>query len=112
MDHLLTDKVVIVTGAGSGIGQAIAYQLGAEGARVVVSDVNESAGNETLSRLRDRRVEAIFVRADVSKPADNEALVAQAVKTFGGLDVAVNNAGIAGASARPLASIRSRAGTR
>jgi NAD(P)-dependent dehydrogenase (short-subunit alcohol dehydrogenase family) len=99
MADLLENKIAIVTGGGSGIGQAIAYQLGAEGARVVVSDVDDKGGNETVSRLRDRRVEALFVRADVSKPADNEMLVARAVDRFGGLDIAVNNAGIAGASA-------------
>lgn len=99
MSLLLTDKVALVTGAGSGIGRAIAFQLGAEGARVVVSDVNDKAGNETVAQLRDRRVQASFVHADTSKPADNEALVAAAVKAFGGLDIAVNNAGIGGASA-------------
>lgn len=99
MTKVLQDKVAIVTGAGSGIGRDIAYQFGAEGARVVVSDINDAGGNETAARLRDRRVEAIYVRADTSKPGDHEALVAAAVKAFGGLDVAVNNAGIGGASA-------------
>lgn len=99
MTKLLNDKVALVTGAASGIGQAIAYQLGAEGARVVISDINDKAGNETLARLKDRGVSAIYVRADTSKPADNEALVAATLKSFGGLDIAVNNAGIAGPSA-------------
>jgi NAD(P)-dependent dehydrogenase (short-subunit alcohol dehydrogenase family) len=99
MSDLLKDKVAIVTGAGSGIGREIAYQLGAEGARVVVSDVNDSGGNETVAGLRDKRVQAIYVHADTSRAADSEALVAAAVKAYGGLDVAVNNAGIGGASA-------------
>ncbi|HEY5928540.1 MAG TPA: glucose 1-dehydrogenase [Kofleriaceae bacterium] len=99
MSNLLKNKVAIVTGAGSGIGQEIAYQLGAEGARVVVSDVNDKAGNEAVARMRDRGIEALYVHADTSKPADNEALVAAAVKAFGGLDIAVNNAGIGGPSA-------------
>ena len=99
MTNLLKDTVALVTGAGSGIGQAIAYQLGAEGARVVISDINDKAGNETVARLKDRGVSAIYVRADTSKPADNEALVAATRKAFGGLDIAVNNAGIGGPSA-------------
>ena len=99
MTGSLKDKVAIVTGGGSGIGQAIAYQLAAEGARVVVSDLNDKGGNETVSRLRDQRRESIYMRADISKPADNESLVAATLKAFGGLDIAVNNAGIAGPSA-------------
>lgn len=99
MTNLLKDKVALVTGAGSGIGQAIAYQFGAEGARVAISDINDKAGNETVARLKDRGVQAIYVHADTSKPADNEALVAATVKAFGGLDIAVNNAGIGGPSA-------------
>jgi NAD(P)-dependent dehydrogenase (short-subunit alcohol dehydrogenase family) len=99
MATLLNDKVAIVTGAGSGIGREIAYQLGAEGARVVVSDVSDGGGNETVARLRDKGTAAIYVHADMSKAADNEALVAAALKAFGGLDIAVNNAGIGGASA-------------
>ena len=99
MTKLLQDKVAIVTGAGSGIGRDVAFQFGAEGARVVVSDINDAGGNETVARLRDRGAEALYVRADTSKPGDNEALVAAAVKAFGALDVAVNNAGIGGASA-------------
>src|SRR5688500_796017 len=99
MSTLLKDKVAIVTGAGSGIGREIAYQLGAEGARVVVSDISDRGGNETVARLRDRGTAAIYVHADMSKAPDNEALVAAATKSFGGVDIAVNNAGIGGASA-------------
>lgn len=99
MSNLLQNKIAIVTGAGSGIGRAIADQYAAEGARVVVSDIDDRAGNETAGRLRDTGAQVIYVHADTSKPADNEALVAAAVKAFGGLDIAVNNAGIAGPSA-------------
>jgi NAD(P)-dependent dehydrogenase (short-subunit alcohol dehydrogenase family) len=97
--HLLRNKVAIVTGAGSGIGRAIAYQLGEEGARVVASDVDDASGETTVERLRERDVHAAYVHADTSRPADCEALVAAADKKFGGLDIAVNNAGIAGAIA-------------
>jgi len=99
MSTSLKDRVALVTGAGSGIGREIAYQLGAQGARVVVSDIDDRGGDETVATLRERDAEAIFVHADTSKPADHEALVAAAVKAFGGLDIAVNNAGIGGPSA-------------
>jgi NAD(P)-dependent dehydrogenase (short-subunit alcohol dehydrogenase family) len=95
----LEKKVAIVTGVGSGIGRAIAYAFAAEGGRVVGSDVDEAGGRETIGRIVDGGGAGLFVRADSSSPADNEAVVAQAVKKFGRLDVAVNNAGIAGPQA-------------
>jgi NAD(P)-dependent dehydrogenase (short-subunit alcohol dehydrogenase family) len=100
MSTLLKDKVALITGAGSGIGREIAFQLGAQGARVAVSDIDDRGGNETVARLKDQGTQAIFVRADTSNPADNEALVAATVKAFGGLDIAVNNAGIGGPQAQ------------
>lgn len=99
MSKLLENKVALVTGAASGIGRAIAYQYAAEGAQVVVSDINDDGGLETLERIRARGGRAIFVRADTSKPADGEALVAAAVREFGALHIATNNAGIGGPSA-------------
>ena len=90
---LLEDKAAVVTGAGSGIGRAIAEVLAAAGARVVVSDIDEKGGQETVRRIGGA---AAFFRADSSKAADNEALVTEAVKRFGALHVAVNNAGIGG----------------
>lgn len=99
MARELDKKVAIVTGAGSGIGREIAYAFGAEGARVVVSDIAEAAGQETVKQLLARDQRAVFVKADTSSAADSEALVKAAVKEFGALHIAVNNAGIGGPSA-------------
>jgi NAD(P)-dependent dehydrogenase (short-subunit alcohol dehydrogenase family) len=99
MSKLLANKVALVTGAGSGIGRAIAYQLAREGAKVVVSDIVDEAGKETVQEILKSNGVALYVRADTSSPGDNEALVASAVKEYGWLDIAVNNAGIAGPSA-------------
>jgi len=87
----LENKVAVVTGAASGIGQAIAEKFISEGASVVFSDVN---GDESLvSKFGEK---ALFVKCDVSKSAEVENLVGKAVEHFGKLDVMVNNAGIGG----------------
>lgn len=96
---LLENKVAIVTGAGSGIGRAVATMYAAEGAKVVVADIQESGGQETVTMIKRNSGEAMFVRADSSKPADNEMLVRTAVERYGGLHIACNNAGIGGPSA-------------
>ncbi|MGN6340012.1 MAG: SDR family NAD(P)-dependent oxidoreductase [Ginsengibacter sp.] len=93
---LLENKIAIITGAGSGIGKAISLLYATEGAKIVVSDINEKGGNETVSEIKAKGGEAIFVKADTSKVDDNKNVVDQAVKQFGGLHLAVNNAGIGG----------------
>lgn len=93
---LLEGKVAVITGAGSGIGKAVSLLYAAEGAKVVVSDIAEKGGNETVSEIKAKGGDAIFVKADSSKPDDNKNVVEQAVKQFGGLHIAVNNAGIGG----------------
>jgi len=93
---LLENKVAIITGAGSGIGKAISLLYANEGAKIIVSDINEKGGNETVSEIKAKGGEAIFVKADTSKVDDNKNVVDQAVKQFGGLHIAVNNAGISG----------------
>jgi 3-oxoacyl-[acyl-carrier protein] reductase len=86
-------KVVIVTGAGSGFGEAIATRFAREGARVVVGDVNEENGRRVAATIEKEGGSARFVRADVSRAADVKGLVDEATSAFGGLDVLVNNAG-------------------
>lgn len=87
------DKVALVTGAGGGIGREVALQLAAAGARVVVADVSD-AGQQTAAAIEAAGGEALFVATDIRDSAQVAALVAQAVARFGGLDIAVNNAGI------------------
>ncbi len=96
MSKLLDNKVAIVTGAGSGIGREIALHFAEAGAKVVVSDINEDGGHGTVGQISDKGGTATFVKADTSKPADNEALVKATLKEFGSLHIAVNNAGIGG----------------
>jgi len=91
------DKVAIVTGAGSGLGEAIALELAAAGARLVLADLNIDRAQALATEIDQGR--ALPLRTDVAKAADVEAMVAFAVKSFGRLDLAVNNAGIIGASA-------------
>ena len=83
-------KSVVVTGAGSGFGEAIASGFAREGARVVVADVNEENGRRVASAIGSG---ARFTRTDVSRAADVKAMIDTAVSAFGGLDVLVNNAG-------------------
>ena len=92
----LNGQSVIVTGAGNGIGQAIALAFAASGAHVVVADVLAEDGRQTVARISDDGGSAAFVEADVAKADDADRLVASAVEHFGGVDVLVNNAGVGG----------------
>jgi len=87
-------KVAVVTGAASGIGRATALAFAASGAAVVVADMNETGGEDTVALARAAGGRAVFQRCDVSNAADAEALVARAVSEYGRLDFAHNNAGI------------------
>ena len=89
-------KVALVTGASSGIGRATALAYAREGARLVVSDVAEDGGLETIRLIEQAAGEAVFVKADVSNPTDCESLVKETIDQFGRLDYACNNAGIGG----------------
>jgi NAD(P)-dependent dehydrogenase (short-subunit alcohol dehydrogenase family) len=96
MAGLVAGKVALVTGASSGIGRATALAFAREGAKVVVADVTVEGGEETVAQVKKAGGEAIFIKTDVSKAVEVEALVAKAVATYGRLDCAHNNAGIAG----------------
>ena len=90
----LKDRVAIVTGAGSGIGAASALALAAEGARVVVADVNETAAKAIVEKIERQGGQGLALHVDVARAADNKALVERAVATFGRLDVFYANAGV------------------
>ena len=90
----LEGKVALITGAGSGIGKESAILFAAEGAKVVVVDLNEEAGNAVVSSIKASGGEAVFQRADVSKSADALDMVQAAEDNFGALHVIFNNAGI------------------
>lgn len=99
MAGLLDGKVGIVTGAGSGIGREVALRMAEEGAKVIVSDVVDDHGAETVSMIEAAGGSAAFVHADVSVQAEVESMVKFAVDTYGALHLAVNNAGIGGPAA-------------
>lgn len=88
------DKVAIVTGGGSGIGRAAALLLAGEGAKVVVSDINEQSGRETSQLIAEQNGLSLFIHADVARPEEVAQLTASAAEHFGGIDILFNNAGI------------------
>ncbi len=89
-------KVALVTGAASGIGESIAHLYAKNGAKVVVSDIDETGGQERVEAIEKEGGEAMYVQADVSKPDDCMRLVGQVLAKFDRLDIACNNAGIGG----------------
>ncbi|GAC1357084.1 MAG: 3-oxoacyl-ACP reductase [Ktedonobacteraceae bacterium] len=90
----LANKVAIITGSGSGMGQAAALLFAQEGASVVVTDVVADSGEETVRRIKGAGGSATFVKADVSQEDEVRALVEAAIATFGKVDILYNNAGI------------------
>ena len=101
---MLNEKVVMITGASSGIGRGAALAVAAEGARLVLADIDASAGEKVLIEVETLGSEAIFVATDVTDATQVERLVNAAVDRFGRLDCAFNNAGIEGVMS-PLGDI-------
>ena len=94
MGGRLDGKVALITGAGSGMGLAAAQLFASEGARVVITDVVEAAGNAAVDTISAQGGDACFVAADISQAADCDAMVAAAMREFGALHVLYNNAGV------------------
>jgi len=90
----LDQQVAIVTGAGRGIGKAVASHYAREGAKVVIAELDQNLGQKLAEELRNTGAEALFVKTDISKVADIEALTAATVKHFGSIDILVNNAAV------------------
>lgn len=88
----LKDKTAIITGAGSGIGQATALLFAEEGAQVALVDISRDAGEETLSLIRQQGGEAIFIQADISSEEDARRICGEAAGAYGKVDILVNNA--------------------
>lgn len=101
----LLDKVIVVTGASSGLGAATAIRLASEGAKVVLAARRRDKGEHVLRQVESAGGEGMFVQTDVTRTADVKALVAAALERFGGVDGAVNNAGVTGPTLTPLADI-------
>lgn len=88
------NKTVIVTGAGSGIGNVVALEFGRKGANVIIADKNEESGYQTEGQIKELGSRAQFVRTDVRNEADIKNAVDEAVRNFGSLDILINNAGV------------------
>lgn len=89
----LENKVAVITGAGSGMGRASSILFAKEGAKIVVADINDQGGAETVEQIHSAGGDAIYVRTDVTKAADVKNLIDAAVKKYGKLDILYNNAG-------------------
>jgi NAD(P)-dependent dehydrogenase (short-subunit alcohol dehydrogenase family) len=91
---LLKDKIAIVTGAGTGMGKATALRYAKEGAHVVVAEIDPASGQQTAAEVSAHDRRGLFIRTDMSKLSDINALVAKTVETFGQIDILMNNAGV------------------
>ncbi len=94
MPGTLAEKVALVTGGASGIGRATALTFAREGARLIIADMNEDGGQQTVHMITENGGEATFVQVDVTQATEVEEMISKAVETYGRLDCAHNNAGI------------------
>jgi 3-hydroxybutyrate dehydrogenase len=94
MSGTLDGKVALVTGGSSGIGRATALTFAREGAKLVIADMNEDGGQQTVHMITENGGEATFVRVDVANATEVAAMISKAVETYGRLDCAHNNAGV------------------
>ena len=90
----MKDKVVIITGGTSGIGKALAFEFGMNGSKVVITGRNQEALLTATQELKARGIQVLAIAADVTSPEDNGMMAEEAIKTFGRIDVLINNAGI------------------
>jgi NAD(P)-dependent dehydrogenase (short-subunit alcohol dehydrogenase family) len=90
----LDGRVSVITGAGSGIGEATSILFAREGAKIVVVDIDDTSGNRTVSKIKQARRDGMFIHADVTKESDMERVVDETVSKWGKLDIMYNNAGI------------------
>jgi len=90
----LKDKVCVITGGGSGMGATAALLFAKEGARLVIGDIDERAGSETVQAVKAQGGQVVFIKTDVSRESDCKKLMDEGAQAFGGLDVLYNNAGI------------------
>ena len=102
MPGTLDTQVALVTGGASGIGRATALTFARQGAKLIIADMNVDGGQQTVHMITEHGGDATFVQVDVSNATEVEAMIGQADETYGRLDCAHNNAGIAGRIRAPL----------
>jgi NAD(P)-dependent dehydrogenase (short-subunit alcohol dehydrogenase family) len=90
----LKNKIVIITGGGTGVGRATAFAFAEIGARVVVADVNRDTGKEVIGQIKSKGQEAVFVEADIAVSSQAYKVISSSIDVFGGVDILFNNAGI------------------
>ncbi len=92
MDQIFANQIVVVTGSGRGIGKNIAYEFGLRGARIVLCDINQKAGKETLNEFTQKQIQSSFISADLSRKGAARELIEKVVKLYGKIDILINNA--------------------
>lgn len=98
----LQNKVSVITGGGGGIGRATAIRFAIEGSKVVVSDINEVSGEETVARIKEQNGDAVFIKTDVGNSESIQMLINETVKHYGAIHILMNNAGISNSEVRSV----------